>query len=172
MSTDDWVPPDMFRDHVRQLICDTGLSWRLIAAHAGVAPRTLHALLHGRRPGVAVRSLHISVARALAATSVESIAEADTAPADAQAPRELLRALRGLGWHQEVLQAFLTSDDWCQLDDPQARSCSRATRIRVQACYDQLTGGSPPLQRSAPPRVQSSGRRGSYAGPARTRVGA
>ena len=74
----DWVCPGMFRDHVRALICETGLSWRLVAAHADVSPRVVRALLHGREGGRPLRQLHVSVARALAATSVESIQEAET----------------------------------------------------------------------------------------------
>ena len=69
----DWVDAEPFRAHVRDLICETGLSWRLVAAHAGVAPRAVRSLLHGRR-GYTLHRLHVSIARALTTTSIESIA--------------------------------------------------------------------------------------------------
>ena len=133
----DWVCPGMFRDHVRALICETGLSWRLVAAHADVSPSVVRALLHGREGGRPLRHLHVSVARALAATSVESIQEAETTLVDAAGSRALLQALCRLGWTADSLRPFLKDQD-SQLAR-QAIVCTAAAALRITACYDLLT---------------------------------
>ena len=88
MHCPDWVDAEPFRAHVRDLICETGLSWRLVAAHAGVAPRAVRSLLHGRR-GYTLHRLHVSIARALTTTSIESIAADQHLVTDATATRQL-----------------------------------------------------------------------------------
>ena len=93
MHCPDWVDAEPFRAHVRDLICETGLSWRLVAAHAGVAPRAVRSLLHGRR-GYTLHRLHVSIARALTTTSVESIADDQHLVTDATTTRQLLADLR------------------------------------------------------------------------------
>jgi len=133
----DWVDAEPFRAHVRDLICETGLSWRLVAAHAGVAPRAIQSLLHGRR-GYTLHRLHVSIARALAAISVESITADHHLATDNTESRQLLAALRATH-HTTVLTQHLRADDLTQLDDPQTWRCSRATAARVAACYDILT---------------------------------
>lgn len=133
----DWVDAEPFRAHVRDLICETGLSWRLIAAHAGVAPRAIQSLLHGRR-GYTLHRLHVSIGRALAATTVDSIAADLHLATDITESRQLLAALRAAN-HSTVLTHHLQPDDLAQLDDPQIWCCSRATAARVAACYDILT---------------------------------
>lgn len=135
----DWVDPEPFRTHLRSLICQTGLPWRVIAAHAGISPRAVRALLHGRRSGP-VRRLHVSVARAIAATTAEAIAGADDEPTDNRPVRQLLHDIRHLGYRDEdLLQTHLTIDDLHQLDNTHLWLCSRATAARVSACYDVLT---------------------------------
>ena len=133
----DWVDAEPFRAHVRDLICETGLSWRLVAAHAGVSPRAVRSLLHGRR-GYTLHRLHVSIARALTTTSIESIAADQHLVTDATATRQLIADLRTAG-HGPNLTHHLPSSDLAQLDDPQAWRCSRATAARVTACYDLLT---------------------------------
>lgn len=133
----DWVDAAPFRTHVRDLICETGLSWRLIAAHADIAPRAIRSLLHGRR-GAPVHRIHVTTARALATTSAESIA-ADNDIATAKEPsRQLLTALREAG-HDAFVRAHLSENELACLDDPEAWQCSRATAARVLACYDTAT---------------------------------
>lgn len=133
----DWVDAEPFRAHVRDLICETGLSWRLVAAHAGVAPRAVRSLLHGRR-GYTLHKLHVSIARALTATSVASIADDQHLVIDATTARELVASLRAAG-HGPALAHHLPPGDLAQLDDPQVWRCSRATSARATACYDLLT---------------------------------
>lgn len=156
--TCDWVDAAPFRVHARALITETGLPWRIIAAHAQVSPRALQALLHGRRNGQPVRRLHVSLGRALAATSVESIAEAATTPTDAGPVRALLQALHQLGVTQPEVSSYLSADDWRQISQTTTLSCSVAVRARVTACYDLVTtvtstrptrlrGGLPPAGR-------------------------
>lgn len=177
----DWVCPDMFRDHIRTLVCETGLSWRLVAAHADVSARVVRALLHGREHGRPLRQLHVNVARALAATSVESIQEAETTLVDAAGSRALLQALRRLGWTADRLRPYLKDQD-SQLTR-QATVCTAAAALRISACYDLLTsprtgarGGHPApgtihvdsgqqqhpsLDRKTPPRWCPASRSGS-----------
>lgn len=135
----DWVSPEIYRAHVRALICETRLSWRLVAAHAGVSPRAIRALLHGREGGQPLRQLHVSVARALVATSVESIAETSAAVVDAAPSRALLQALIRLGWNLEQLSSHLEAPD-LELLGAVAPVCTGAAAMRVSACYDLLTG--------------------------------
>ena len=134
----DWVSPEVYRAHVRALICETRLSWRLVAAHAGVSPRAIRALLHGREGGQPLRQLHVSVARALVATSVESIAETAAAVVDAAPSRALLQALVRLGWSLEQLGSHLEAPDLELIGT--APVCTGAAAMRVSACYDLLTG--------------------------------
>jgi hypothetical protein len=136
--TPDWVDAAPFRAHTRTLITETGLPWRIIAAHAEVSPRALHTLLHGRRTGP-VRRLHVSIARSLAATSVGSIEEAATLQTDAGPVRALLHALTRLGVTQAALSSYISADDWHHLSLTTTLSCSVATRARVTACYDLVT---------------------------------
>ena len=142
----DWVSPDPFRRHVRDLICETGLSWRMIAAHAGIAPRALQSLLHGRRGGT-IRQLHVTTARALAATTADTIADAALISVDMAPSRQLLASLRTAG-HAEALHHYLRPGDLERLDDPDNWQCSQATAARVTACYDLLT--QPGLSRVTP----------------------
>lgn len=132
----DWVDPEPFRRHVRTLICETGLPWRLIAAHAGVAPRAIRALLHGRRTGP-IRRLHVSIARALAATSIETIAEAEHEAVDSRPIRHLLDDLRRRGYSDQILLRVVGAP--LDLDQRPGWACSRATAARISACYDLLT---------------------------------
>lgn len=154
----DWVDAAPFRAHTRALIAETGLPWRIIAAHAQVSPRALQALLHGRRNGQPVRRLHVSIGRALAATSVESIAEAATTQTDAAPVRALLQALHQLGITQPAVSNYLGVDDWRQISQTSTLSCSVAVLAQVTACYDLITtvnstrptrprGGLPPAGR-------------------------
>ena len=133
----DWVDAEPFRAHVRDLICETGLSWRLVAAHAGVAPRAVRSLLHGRR-GYTLHKLHVSIARALTTTSVDSIANDQHLLIDATPTRQLIAELRTAG-HGPGLARHLPTGDLDQLDNPQVWRCSRGTAARVTACYDLLT---------------------------------
>jgi hypothetical protein len=154
----DWVDAEPFRAHVRDLICETGLSWRLVAAHAGVAPRAVRSLLHGRR-GYTLHRLHVSIARALTTTSIESIAADQHLVTDATTTRQLIADLRAAG-HGPNLTHHLQPGDLAQLDDPQAWRCSRGTAARVTACYDLLTTSPTGRGRVAPatppaPHVES-----------------
>lgn len=152
----DWLNPAPFRAHLRHLICETGLTWRLIAAHADVASRAVHALLHGRRGG-SVRRVHVSVARALVATSVESIAAAETDHADAHLPRQLVQGLLQLNHSEDLLRRFLTDDDLTQLTNPTIAYCLTATAVRAKACYDLLTSpASGRLHVTSPPADRSN----------------
>lgn len=145
----DWVDAEPFRAHVRDLICQTGLSWRMVAAHAGVAPRAIRSLLHGRR-GTPLRHIHVSIARALATTSADDIARADEDVVEIEATRRLHQELvaAGLG---ERLDALLQERDRQQLTDPQVWRCTRATAARIAACYDYLT------QQPSPRRAADTG---------------
>lgn len=148
--TPDWVNAAPFRDHTRALITETGLPWRIIAAHAEVSPRALQTLLHGRRNGQPVRRLHVSVARALTATSVESIQQAATLQTDAGPVRALLQALIRLGITQPEVSAYLSADNWQQITQTANLSCSVAARVQVTACYDLVT--TSPAERQTGPR--------------------
>lgn len=153
--TPDWVDAAPFRDHTRALITETGLPWRIIAAHAEVSPRALQTLLHGRRNGQAVRRLHVSVARALAATSVDSIQQSTMLQTDAGPVRALLHALTSLGITQPEVSGYLSADNWYQISQTAVLACSVDTRVRTTACYDLVTTG-PARGRTGPRGGQHS----------------
>lgn len=137
--TPDWVDAAPFRAHTRALITETGLPWRIIAGHAEISARALHTLLHGRRNGQPVRELHVSIARCLTATSLESIDEAATLQTDARPVRALLDALTRLGVTQQAVSGYLSADDWNHISQTTTLSCSIAARAQVTACYDLVT---------------------------------
>lgn len=173
--TPDWVDAAPFRAHTRALITETGLPWRIIAAYAEVSPRALHTLLHGRRNGQPVRRLHVSVARALTATSVESIHQAATTQTDAGPVRALLHALTRLGVTQPAVTDYISADDWHQISQTTAPSCSMAARAQVTACYDLITTpttNTAPAKQPAGPRGDRppAGRRDVDCGRHRTRL--
>lgn len=149
-----WVDPAPFRRHVRSLIAATGLSWRLIAAHANVAPRAVRSLLHGRHPlGTPIQRIHITTARALMSLDLDDLTTADHHRACAGEPRHLLQTLLHLGYSPPQLTRWLTDDDLKVLSNPHEVWCSAGTSARVQACHDLLTE-QPTPRTSASPRRQ------------------
>ena len=116
----DWVDAEPFRAHVRDLICETGLSWRLVAAHAGVAPRAVRSLLHGRR-GYTLQRLHVSIARALTTTSIESIAADQHLVTDATTTRQLVADLRTAGHGPDLTHHLPSGDLAAQLEAARGR---------------------------------------------------
>lgn len=140
MDTTYWVDAAPFRRHVRHLIEATGLSWRLVAAHADVAPRTIRTLLHGRpHTGQPVNRIHIDTARALMSLDVDDLTAAEDHRTCAADPRTLFHTLLTLGHDHAQLTRWLTVDDLQVLSNRSELWCSAGTRARVQACHDQLT---------------------------------
>jgi hypothetical protein len=135
----EWVDAAPFRAHARALITETGLPWRIVAAHAHIAPRALHTLLHGRGNGRPVRQIHITVARSLAATSVESIGEAEKEQTDAGPVRALLDALTRLGVAPLSVSRYISLADWQHISQTRTPFCSVAEAAAVTACYDLIT---------------------------------
>lgn len=144
MATDHWVDAAPFRRHVRYLIGATGLSWRLVAAHADVAPRALRTLLHGRPySGKPVDRIHLDTARALMGLDLDDLLTADYRRSCADGSRYLFRVLLTLGYRTDQLTTWLTSDDITVLSNQRGVWCSAGTRARVQACHDLLTEHPP-----------------------------
>lgn len=139
MDTQHWAEAAPFRRHVRHIISHTGLSWRLIAAHAGLSPRALRTLLHGRpQSGRPVDRIHITTARALLALDVDDLLNAEEQPVYAGDVRQLLGTLHRLGHDTSQLTRWLTNTDVDVLSNRRLTWCSAGTRARVQACHDQL----------------------------------
>ena len=156
MDTNHWVDAAPFRRHVRWLIGATGLSWRLIAAHADVAPRAVRTLLHGRpHTGKPVDRIHIDIARALMGLDLDDLVSADDRETCAGDARTLFATLMTLGYSPNQLSIWLTAGDLQVLSNRWELWCSAGTRARVQACHDLLTGHPdrrPATQRAAPSR--------------------
>ena len=72
-------------------------------------------------------------ARALAATSVDTIASAEQDVVEVDTTRRLLHDLQAAGL-ADRLDDYLPPGDRRCLDDPQAWRCSRATAARMAAC--------------------------------------
>lgn len=125
-----WLPRAQFRAHALRLVAETGLHWRLVAAHVGVSP-TAFARLVGTQPSL----VHESVACAVFNTTAEEIVER-------RGRREAAPEARRL--HQEILQLGYTSADlapWLSEQDLRvlgSRSlyCSRALLDQVRATHD------------------------------------
>lgn len=133
MTGDLWESAAPFRAEARRVLTETGLHWRLYAAHLGVSPTAVHRLLTGNQTRI-LRPL----ARAILETNVDDITTADQRRVPAQHTKRLLTALEQLGHTPDQLQHWLTDTD-LDLPGSHALYCTRATEVRVQACYDYLT---------------------------------
>ncbi|GAB3622407.1 hypothetical protein GCM10027418_04890 [Mariniluteicoccus endophyticus] len=133
----DWVDAHTYRTHVTQLLTATGISWRLLAAYAGLSPRALDTLLHGRA-GRRVRVIHVTIARALNSLDADTLTDAETTWIDKRTPHHLLGCLQMLGHDLHTLP-WVTPDDIHALQDVDDCRCTAATSARVQAAYDLLT---------------------------------
>ena len=106
MSGDLWESAAPFRAEARRVLTETGLHWRLYAAHLDVAPAALHRLLTGDRQRI-LRPL----ARAILTVGVDDILNAEETRVSAQHTKRLLTALDQLGHTPDQLQRWLTDTD-------------------------------------------------------------
>ncbi|SKF61484.1 Uncharacterised protein [Mycobacteroides abscessus subsp. abscessus] len=132
-AVDLWESAAPFRVEARRVLAATGLHWRLYAAHLGVSPASIHRLLTGDQTRI-LRPL----ARAIAAVDVDDILAAESKRVPATETKRLLAALAALGLDPEHLAQWLTDGD-LEVGRSRALYCTRATAVRVQACYDYLT---------------------------------
>ena len=168
MDTNHWVDAAPFRRHVRWLIGATGLSWRLIAAHADVAPRAVRTLLHGRpHTGKPVDRIHIDIARALMGLNLDDLVSADDRETCAGDARTLFATLLTLGYSPNQLSIWLTAGDFQVLSNRWELWCSAGTRARVQASHDLLTGHPDRRPATQRPAESATPRRRPRAAPSR-----
>lgn len=138
MTSTDHVPSELwfdqapFRDHLARLLSDTGLHWRIIAAHADLAPRTVAKLLPGH---TGFRRIHCTVGRALLELDADILNQAGTHRVPAADTRRTLQALTTLGT-ESASQGFIHPEDLVLLD-PEHQTCTAAAAARVRASYDQ-----------------------------------
>lgn len=141
-----------FRQHVQRVLTVCAAhptragvpSISLLAAHAQVSVRAVEHLLHGRDGGRPARRIHVDVARALINLWPETILEADAVMILAGATRERLTEIRALGWTDAaLLRAGAAGELELHPHDLQLAQpwCSRGAAARIQASYDQLSGG-------------------------------
>lgn len=126
----NWATAAPFRDHVRDLLTTTGISYPYYAALAGISPRAIRRLLHERRP-----LIHVALARAILACDQDTITAAPTTRVPAKPTRQLLTALTTLGWTRTDLLHHLPSQDVALLGS-RALYCTQATQARVHAVHD------------------------------------
>lgn len=136
--SDEWCDAQPFREHVLDLIRQSGMHWRLIAAQAGVSPSALHRLLHGQA-GQRPRTIHVTLARALMQIDLDDLQTSATRRTCAAESRELLNALHALGYTTCDLRPWLTGRDLQLAMRPRVLYCTVAAAARIQACYDLLT---------------------------------
>ena len=142
MDTTLWVDAAPFRRHVQDLIRDSGLDWRLIAAHADVAPRAIRALLTGRVTRHGHRHLihvHALIGAALMTLDLDDLRTAEQRQVCAGETRRLLQTLHELDPTSQVLSKRLAPADLELQHHSGDLWCSAATRARVQAAHDLLT---------------------------------
>lgn len=128
-----WSEAAPFRAWAQTLLKETGLHWRLLAAHLGVSPAAMHRLLTTRQ-----ERIHVTLARSLMSTTPEEIKQAPHLRVPADETRRLLHALANLGYRDHELSQWLTARD-LHIATSRALYCYRDTAVRVQACYDLLT---------------------------------
>lgn len=92
-----WVATAPFRAHLRQLLAETGLPWRVVASEAGVPDRVIRGLLHGRA-GRPLRRIAPHYARRLLRMDATSLSEALRELIEATAAHAAAHLLLGSGW--------------------------------------------------------------------------
>ena len=138
-----WVDAAPFRRHVQELSRGSGLDWRLIAAHADVAPRAIRALLTGRVTRQGRRRhlvhIHVLIGAALMTLDLDDLQSAEQRRVCAGETRRLLQTLHSLDPTSRVLSNRLTPADLELQHRTDQLWCSAGTRARVQAAHDLLT---------------------------------
>lgn len=135
----DWVDAAPFRAHVRQLITDCGLTWRVIAVLAEVPSAAVRHLLHGR-DGRPVNRLHPLIAERLFCLTRAVVADAARRARPAEETGRLLRALADRGWSAEELsrRTGLPAADLQQIADEDRLGCPQLTAAVVKAAAQAL----------------------------------
>lgn len=131
-----WVDSDPFRAHVCALQAETGLPWRAIALAAGVSPRCVGSLLHGRQ-GRRVRRLRSVDAAALMHLDVAAVQGLRTSHVSA-------RTAQAAGLHLLSRGASIdTLARWCQTPVSElravlggARWCRAIVSLHLRAAAD------------------------------------
>lgn len=121
MHPGTWVEASPFRALVRYLSSSTALSWRAIALHAGVPPRVIDALLHGRQ-GRPLRRLPPDIARRLLALRAESLDALSRQAVPVAETASTLCALRHRGWTNRTIAGI------CRLDPGEIEALAGAAR--------------------------------------------
>lgn len=147
-----WIPAAPWARHARELVDQSGLHWRVVAAHAGIAPRALESLLFGRRRGSSgrrrpARRIHVDIARTLLRICLDDLRTAETDLDNSAGAEVQLQQLFTAGWGPDELAPWLTRRDIATLTSSATVFCSRATAARVQACHDWILSSTPPDRR-------------------------
>jgi predicted transcriptional regulator len=135
----DWVEAAPFRAHVRQLITDCGLTWRIVAVLAEVPSAALRHLLHGRQGHVVTR-VHPMVAERLFSLTAANIADAARRLRPASETCTLLQRLLQRGWTAEELsrRCGLPADELINIAGGRQAGCSQLTAAVVKAAAQAL----------------------------------
>jgi predicted transcriptional regulator len=135
----NWVEAAPFRAHVRQLITDCGLTWRIVAVLAEVPSAALRHLLHGRQGHVVTR-LHPMVAERLFRLTADSVADAARRPRPVAETSTVLQRLLERGWTAEELgrRCGLPAEELSNIADGRQTGCSQLTAAVVKAAAQAL----------------------------------
>lgn len=128
-----WVTAAPFRAHLRQLLDQTGLPWRVLAGEAGLPDRVVRTLLHGRA-GRPLRRIAPHYARRLLRLDGTDLSDALRELVPAAASHAAAHRLLGSGWSTAhiAVAAELT------IPEAEALLLGRLSRVprRVQALLD------------------------------------
>lgn len=138
-ALDDWVAAPPFRALLRQLVSDSGLSWRVLARAAGVPATTVLGLLRGAAGRPATQLRHLDAAK-LWRLSLRSLNELASEQADPAALRSLTwrLGLRGCTVEQIATLTGLPPNSIRKLMAGGNVWCSRLQVIRAEAACEAL----------------------------------
>lgn len=99
-----WVPAQVFAAHVRWLVAQTAVPWRVIAVLSGVSSRTIARLVGVGAPIRRIRSID---ATRLIGIRPEHIFATTTTLVDATSTRRRIHMLCTSGWSMDHIAGFL-----------------------------------------------------------------
>lgn len=154
MTNDDWVLANPFRAHVGHLCAATTLPWQVVGAAAGVPPRAMATLMHGRAGRYRPR-VHRAVAHALLSLTPLSLAQRAREVVPGNAAGDLVRFLidegvgvaeiaRHTGWEEHMVEDVaacrvlgVRAESWWRLQALAAARCGtgpwEGDEIRIAA---------------------------------------
>jgi len=132
-----WVPAQVFAAHVRWLVAQTAVPWRVIAVLSGVSSRTIARLVGVGAPIRRIRSID---ATRLIGIRPEHIFATTTTLVDATSTRRRIHMLCTSGWSMDHVAGFLGAHHRTvqELARGNSTTCTLMVRLRAIAACEHL----------------------------------